>query len=228
MATCRYCGRGGLFRSVDGNGLCTDCRRPVLLSIASTARVVTESLKLTQTGKTLVTRIGRWGTVIEHAERLVAFEQRGIPTITPPPTVVVAQAREERKRALVIGLTEDLDAAESRAELASTPTARLNAFEKVIHLAEQYQRDFSGDEPLRLELAAFEARARNRHHEVRLENMLDVAKKAEFKGQTSKAIDAYRDVLYELQRGLSVGENRAAEIVALERLIAELQATQAH
>ena len=50
--------------------------------------------------------------------------------------------------------------------------------------------------------------------------MLDVARKAQFKGQIAKAIDGYRDVLYELER--DPGEH-TSEIAALESLISELR-----
>ncbi len=222
MATCRYCGKGGIFRSVDGNGLCGDCRRPVLLSITSTKRVIDESLKLAQTGKTLSTRLGRWDIIAEKAEHLVEYERRGIPTITPLPSELITFARGQRRTLLRQGLDDALSAAETRAELAATPSARVNAFAKVVEAVQDARRAADGDRELDAQLEAIEIRARARHREVQLENLVDAARKAQFKGQTSKAVDGYRDVLYELRKDPT---SNAREIQALESLIAQLQAS---
>jgi hypothetical protein len=220
MGTCRYCGKGGLFRAVDVNGLCDGCRRPVLLSISSTRRVLDESIKLAQTGKTLSTRLGRWDLIVEKAEHLLEFERRGIPTFDPPPSQLIVIAKRERRAALIAGLQEELASAEGKVELAATPTARVNAFAKTVEAIQEARRSSVGDEELDRELQALEEKARTRRREVQLENMLDVARKAQFKGQIAKAIDGYRDVLYELER--DPGEH-TSEIAALESLISELR-----
>lgn len=220
MATCRYCGRGGLFRSVDGNGLCADCRRPVALAVSSANRVLTDSLKLAQTGKTLSTRLGRWDLAIEKAEALLEYERKGIPTISPPPSEVLTFAQANRLMAVNEGLEGELQAAESKADLAATPAARLNAFAHAVQAIEDMKRRYKDDTILSAGLDVLERRARARHSEVRLENMLDVARRAQFKGQKAKAIDGYKDVLYELEKDTAT--DHSAEIASLESLIAEL------
>jgi len=220
VATCRYCGKSGIFRTVDANGLCDGCRRPVLLSIASTRRVLDESLRLAQTGKTLSTRLGRWDLIAEKAEHLLEYERRGIPTIDPSPSQLIAYAKRERRTILVEGLDEELASAETKAELAATPSARVNAFAKVVEAVQDARRGAGGDDELEAQLAAIETRARTRHREVQLENLLDAARKAQFKGQTAKAINGYRDVLYELKKEPAA---HRPEIESLESLIAELQ-----
>ena len=223
MATCRWCAQGGIFRAVDRNGLCSNCARPVLLSIQSISRVVDESLRLARTGKTLSTRLSRWQIVIERAENLVEYEERGISTITPLPSQLIVAAKLELARAASEGLREEMRSAESKAGLAATAAARLNAIAKVVQLAEQVNREYGDVDGVEDAVDEIEKQARRRHREVQLENLVDAANKAKFKGQTRKAIDGYREVLYLLKNDEVPDDNQAAEIAALEELVAELE-----
>lgn len=123
------------------------------------------------------------------------------------------------------GLRQELEAAESKSELSGSGTARLTPLAKVVQQAQQMRRRHgSSDGELESQLAQFEAKVRTRHREIQLENLIDAAKKAQFKGQTKKAIDGYREVLYVLKNDPVPDTQQEHEIAALERLIGDLEA----
>jgi hypothetical protein len=141
MATCRYCGRGGLLRHVNTNGLCDGCAPAVEMSIRSKVRVVSESLVLAQNGKTLATRLGRWDLVIERSRQLLLYEVRGIPTMEPLPSALIGKATIERQKAIVVGVLDAIDAAQAK----PTTAQQRRALDKIPRLIDELSAEYGAD-----------------------------------------------------------------------------------
>jgi len=100
MAQCKWCDKRGMFMSVDPNGLCQDCQH-LVVEIQGRARVLEQSMQLAEKGKTFGTRLSRCKLVIEHAEHLVAFERKGVPTVSPSPSHILDEFRALRMQLFV-------------------------------------------------------------------------------------------------------------------------------
>ena len=195
MAKCNYCLKKGFFLSVDKNNLCNECSPSVLSQIENRARIVSESLKLAQTGKTFSTRISRIDVLIDNLDKLQAYEAKNIPTITPTPSLLIQDIRVLRQETITNEINELYTKSVNQAEVAATPTSEYNAlskgFLKVQEILDGYNgedRDF--EQLLRLKLLM---------HKAKIEGYINEARKAEFKGNTKKAIDQYQEALFYIE-----------------------------
>lgn len=196
MAKCRYCRRKGLFLSVDSNGLCGQCRDAVLLSITSHVRVIQESIKIAETTKKFDTKIGRLETIIAMADRLMEYHQKGIPTVSPSPPELAAKTQRILNDVVLERAQEIIDKAVDRSQTAATPTGRLSAISKAQAEIRDLARQYPTNGLQKKEEALSAARLA-----VEVHNHIEAAKKAEFKKQHRKALDAYREALYILTEG---------------------------
>lgn len=185
----------GFFLSVDKNNLCNECSPSVLSQIENRARIVSESLKLAQTGKTFSTRISRIDVLIDNLDKLQAYEAKNIPTITPTPSLLIQDIRVLRQETITNEINELYTKSVNQAEVAATPTSEYNAlskgFLKVQEILDGYNgedRDF--EQLLRLKLLM---------HKAKIEGYINEARKAEFKGNTKKAIDQYQEALFYIE-----------------------------
>jgi len=221
VAKCRYCGKGGWFSSTDANGLCAQCAPAVILQIQSTGRVVVESLKLAQQGKTFKTRLSRCDLLAERAAELLPLEQRGIPTITPPPSELLRHAAELRNEIILESAEQVAKTARDKADVATTSRAKSNAFSsgylKAKDILEQSSEPGSG--------AAILAEMKSGTHRAILDGFLEAARKAEFKGNQKKAIDQYQEALFFIKNDEIPDEQQATEIGVIESAIEKLQSS---
>lgn len=192
MATCRWCGRSGIFLSVSSNGMCGSCEPAVVDSVLTSTRVIEESLGLVKNSKKLETRLSRCDTVIQHAQHLRQYEDRGIPTIDPPPSQLVIDMPKEKDEIVVTTLNNELSELLVTLDPQPSTTVRTNRLLKLLARV----RSFLPQMKSRSDLEQLEQRVLDRIHSAQLQGYLEAAKKAEFKGKTKKAIDHYFDALY--------------------------------
>lgn len=195
MATCKMCNRSGFFLSVNTYNLCTTCNAGMTIEAQSRLRVINDSMKLVDTGKTLETRMSRCDLVIEHAQALMKFEKLGIPVIKPLPSVIVKTYSENKIKILKDALIEESRQALEKVKLAATLNAKVSALSKVILKVADYRKIYPNDNDLRI----IENGLRKTVQEIQLTTYLDIAKKSEFKGNKKKALDNYYEALYFLQ-----------------------------
>lgn len=220
MAQCRWCDKRGFFLSIDSNGLCRDCQ-PLILEVQSRARVLEESMRLVREGKTFGTRLSRCDLVIEHAEHLAKFERKGVPTVSPSPSTIVAEYRELRTRLILEEAERVAEKAREKASIASTPKAKERALAagilKVREVAETLE-DPSG-------VASLEQRLRREIHRVTLDGYLEAARKAEFKGNVKKAVDQYKEALFFIRNDDIDDTQQQSEMNEIEAKLKELGET---
>ena len=192
MGQCRFCGRKGLFLSVDSNGLCGDCAPSIVLDITQRARIINDSLKLARQGKTFLTRLSRCDLLLEHAEHLLQYEQKGIPTLAPLPSEILSDFKPYRDDLILEEAHQAAKKAKAKAQVAATTTSKHNALGSgLLKVKEimQNSSDPSIGETIELELKSL-------IHKAKLDGFLEAARKAEFKGNKKKAIDQYQEALY--------------------------------
>ena len=219
MAQCKWCNKRGLFLSVDSNGLCRNCQ-PRILEIQSRARVLGESMRLAHDGKTFGTRLSRCDLAIEHAEFLSEFERRGVPTVSPSPSVILNEFRTLRTQLVVNEAKTVAGKAFEKSSVASTPKAKERALAagilKIREIAE------SIDE--RAPVSSLEHQLRQEIHRVTLEGYLEAARKAEFKGNIKKAVDQYQEALFFVRNDDIDDAQQQPSIRQIETKLAELGA----
>ena len=91
MAQCKMCGRKGFLLSVDANGLCQSCNPLVVGDVQQRSRIINDCTKLVDKSKNRDTRLSRCNLLIEHAQALLEYEHKGIPTISPSPSQLLSQ-----------------------------------------------------------------------------------------------------------------------------------------
>jgi hypothetical protein len=216
MAQCKWCESSGFFLSVDAYGLCRDCQ-PHLLEISSRAQVLADSMRLAKIGKTFDTRLSRCGVAIEQAEALLKFELKGVGTVSPSPSVILAEYRPLRTNLII----EEAEAVAAKAFEKAGVATSTKAKERALSAGLLKVREVAQHLEDRSRAEGLEQRLRREIHRVTLDGFLEAARKAEFKGNPKKAIDQYQEALYFIRND---GINDEDQRVQIEEIEARLKA----
>ncbi len=217
MAQCRWCDKRGLFLSVDRNGLCRDCQ-PMIIEIQGRARVLENSMKLAREGKTFDTRLSRCDLTIEHAEYLVKFERKEVPTVSPSPSAILTEYRALRTQFILEEANKIAENALEKASVASSPKVKERALTAGVLKLLEIARTLEDSSRVTL----LEQQLRRKIHQVTLEGYLESARKAEFKGNVKKAIDQYQEALFFIQNDDVDDTEQYAEIREIKDKLKQL------
>lgn len=218
MAQCKMCGRKGLFFSVSANDLCNSCEPTVVLDVQQRGRVINDCMKLVAESKKMETRLSRCDLLVEHAQALLEYEHKGIPTMTPSPSQLLAEYTAMRDEIVFEGITAEAEKALAKAEIAATPRTSINEANKALLKIREGRQELRDQ----AKLNQLEARVRHFSHETQLNAYLEAARKAEFKGQKKKALDQYQEALYFLRSDEIDDSLQAGKIGEIEAKISEL------
>lgn len=222
MATCLWCNKAGFFLRVDKNGLCGNCMSFVLMDVEQRARIIKESFNLLTKSKTFKTRLHRCELILEHARELKKYESAGIKTVEPLPSRIIEEYQSTRDNLIIETLDADIEKAVAKSELASSPKIAVNAINACL-LKIRELRGLLNDPD---KVATKEERLKKLAHKTQLNGHLDAARKAEFKGQTKKAIDQYQEALYFLKNDDIDDSKQMKEIQEIETHLAQLQSNK--
>lgn len=216
---CRWCGkRAGWLSPLTPNGVCADCQNAIAIDVAQRVRIIEDSSRLVDEGKKLETRLSRLDLLLEHARVLWEFERRGIPTVDPPPSAIIAEYRDKHDELILDSMGSEARSAIIKSDTATTTRTKLtpltNALAKVRHHKAEV------NDPIRL--FQLEAELTARSNLIQLNDFLDKARKAEFKGQQKKALDQYLEALYFLKTDETDGSLQAEYIEGVEAKVVEL------
>jgi len=220
MATCKWCGKKGFFLSVDRNGLCLPCCRALKLEAESRLRVIRESQDLVNKSKKLDTVLSRIDTIIEHCDALLKYEKAGINIIEPPPSTIIKIANDSRHGAIIKSVKEEVDKHMTKAKVATTPRSQITQASKALEKIEEGKKLLKSPQ----ELDSLKMKVKAFVHTTQLNAYIEAAQKAEFKGQTKKAIDQYQEALYFIKNDDIDNDLQAEEIARFEKKISDLNA----
>lgn len=175
--------------------LCKTCEPTIIREIQSRARIIKDCMKLVDESKNLKTRLSRCDLLIEHAQALLKYQEKGIPTITPSPSQLLAEYSAMRDQIILDSLTAEAEKMLAKAEIEATPRTSINEANKVLLRIQEGKQELQDSS----KLDHLEKRVRRFKHETQLNAYLEAAHKAEFKGQKKKALDQYQEALYFLQ-----------------------------
>jgi hypothetical protein len=218
MGQCRNCGNKGFFLATDQNGLCAYCQRTVLVVVKQNARLIEDSIRLVEEGKTPGTRLSRCDLLLERAEQLLQYEKKGIPTVSPAPSQLITKYRLRRDEIVSEEILAVVEKATEKARIASSPRAKVSTLNNALLKIREIGKGF-GD---RSHLESHETALRGLAHKAQLEGYLDEARKAEFKGNLKRAIDQYKEALYFLKNDDVADDIQQSEISEVEAKIRNL------
>jgi len=203
---------------VDRDGLCAECAATVSRDAANRVRIIQESAKLIDTTRNPETLMRRLQVLSDNLNALLEYESQGISTITPKPSELLAQFEKDRTAAIRNGAEHIVEAALAKAKVTVSQKSGITTIEKALVKLQEF-RSKTGDT---VDLADLEARLTGFIHDIQLEGYLEVAKKAEFKGNRKKAIDAYQEALYLLRTDAIDDAGQAQQISEIEGKIKAL------
>lgn len=218
MAQCKMCGRKGFFLSVSANGLCNSCESIVVMDVQQRGRIVNDCMKLVAESKNMRTRLSRCDLLMDHAQALLEYEHKGIPTLTPSPSQLLSEYTAMRDQIVLEGVTAEVEKALAKAEIAAAPRTSINEANKALLKIREGKQELRDQ----AKLDKLEARVRRFSHETQLNAYLEAARKAEFKGQKKKALDQYQEALYFLRSDEIDDSLQAEKIGEIEAKILEL------
>lgn len=222
MGQCKFCGRKGFFLSVDSNGLCGNCSPSVVLDITQRTRIMSDSLKLAREGKTFSTRISRCDLLLEHAEHLLEYERKGIPTLTPLPSELIEEFKRYRGELVLEEAMQVAEKAKAKAEVAATATSKQNALGAGLLKVREIMQN---NEDV-IAIGGIELELKTLMRKAKLDGFLEAAKKAEFKGNKKKAIDQYQEALYFIRNDDVPDDQQNEEIRQIEAKLKDLGAAK--
>ncbi|MBU4349766.1 hypothetical protein KJ830_03460 [bacterium] len=218
MAQCKMCGRKGFFLSVSEDGLCKSCESIVVMDIQQRGRIINDCIKLVNESKNMSTQLSRYDLLREHAQALLEYEHKGIPTISPSPSQFLSEYTTNRDQIVLEGITAEVEKALARAEIATTPRTSINEANKALLKIREGKKELND----KAKLDQLEDRIRHFSHEKQLNEYLEAARKAEFKGKKKKAIDQYQEALYFLRNDDIEDSLQGEKISKIEAKISEL------
>lgn len=100
MATCKLCSRSGLFLSVNSFGLCGTCNSQLITETKLLLPEINRFMKKADTEANLKKRVECCDRAIVLAQRLIKYENLGISTIKPLPSLIVKTYAENKAKLL--------------------------------------------------------------------------------------------------------------------------------
>jgi len=199
MAQCIWCGGKSLFLSVDKNKLCRNCQGKIYFDLQQRIRIIQDSQKLIEKSKNFNTRIGRIDTLLEHVQALKKYEDKNITTLELPPSEVEKAYLRIRSELIFEDINEEIDKIMNKAKLGLTPRTKMNEANKALVKINERRREIQEEDKITV-IEKKEKEIKTFIHKTQLNEYIEEAKKAEFKGQKSKALDKYQEALYFLQK----------------------------
>lgn len=149
--------------------------------------IINDSIKIVTESKNLDTRLSRLDLLLQHANALLKYEQRGISITDPQPSFFIGKFGGMRDRIIVESLGKAFETASSKAAVATTITSKVNILSKVLLKIREFKAKANHPESL----DALEKQVAAAIQKYQLDGYLNAARKAEFKDQKKKALDQY-------------------------------------
>lgn len=131
MASCKYCGKSGIFLKVSPIGLCGNCEPVITMDIERRAQIIGESTEIIVQSSNIDTILSRFDSVLKHLEYLRNYEEKGIPTFAKPPSESLKSfTPKDRDKLIIYGLEKELEKLKSVLLSLSTTKGKFNRLQK--------------------------------------------------------------------------------------------------
>ena len=89
MARCKACDKKGLFMTVSKTGLCKTCEPSVTADIETHSNIIYEEMHVFERAQGKDDRLAAIDKLLASARHLVAYEDKGLDTCSPPAKLVL-------------------------------------------------------------------------------------------------------------------------------------------
>jgi hypothetical protein len=213
MAQCKLCSRSGWFLSLSHHHLCNSCEPCFQLDLQQRVRIIQDSQKIVESSRSLDTKRSRIQVALDHLKALQNYERHGIETILPPPSEAIRNYERKYQEEIAAYAKIVHEDALAKAGVGTTSKSKIAALSKgLLKLRQLTQHSSSNVRPLTESLQEQIAK-------VTMSDYLEKARKAEFKGQTKKALEQYYEALYFLKHDDVDDRLQTEHIASLEQKI---------
>jgi hypothetical protein len=217
QSQCRLCEKWTTLL-ITSHGLCYDCRNIFEMDVTQRLRIMNDCEKLVDNSKNMNTRLSRCDLLLEHAQALLKYEKKKIPTIKPYPSQYLKEYTAKRSQIILEGITEVVEKALAKAQIATTLSTSITHANKALYEIQEKRQQLSDQSKLN----ELEYQVRTFIHATQLNVYLEAARKAEFKGQKKKALDQYQEALYFLRNDEINDSLQEKEIKEIEKKVSDL------
>jgi len=193
MPQCMNCGKKGFLLSLDQNGLCNACQAIIGSEVVQRVRIIQESQELVKKSANFRTRLSRLDLIISQLEHLIKYEEKGIAIIQPSAKEISQNTISQRQQSIDDEIHRIYDSALQKSGLAGTPSSKISPLLKAIDLLGQLK--LLGESEL---IQSREQSLKTRINWVKFNDIEEKARRAEFKGNSAKALSYYQDALFHL------------------------------
>jgi len=131
MATCKWCGKSGLFLKVTSNGLCKTCDFVIVSETIQKINLINESTEIIGKSSNTDTILSRFDFIVETLNSLHKYELKGITTLKIPPSESLKiMNSNERDNHIVHGLEKELEKLKMDLPVLKTKNGRINKIQK--------------------------------------------------------------------------------------------------
>ncbi|NLI56349.1 hypothetical protein GX420_05175 [bacterium] len=218
MPECKWCGKRGVFLSVNSAGLCMNCASLISFNVKETVRIVNDSLEIIKNSKKIDTRLSRCDLIIEKVKDLLKYENKDIKTIDPKPSVFIEKIYSMKDQIIFEEINNMINELMKKDNLEISIKSKINEANKILLKIidfKKYTRNI-------VILEEFENTLRKYLNETQLNMYLEEAKKAEFLGKKKTALEKYKEALYFLKTDKTEDSLQQDKIKEIESKISEL------
>ena len=142
MATCKWCGKSGIFLKLSNNGLCNTCDLVIISEISQKVQHINESTELINKSSNTETIVSRFDYIVSLLESLQKYEAKGITTLkTPPSKSLKIMSPAERDNHIVYGLEKELEKLKSELIELKTERGRVNRINKFYTRCQEFKNE---------------------------------------------------------------------------------------
>ena len=141
MATCKWCGKSGLFLPLTENGLCKPCDVIIVTELIYATQHINESIDLIKQSSNTDTIVSRFDYIVKLLNSLLKYEKKGITTINPPPSEAIkSYSPAKRDIHIVYGLEKELEKLKLVVVDLKTNSGKVNRVKKFSARCEEYKK----------------------------------------------------------------------------------------
>lgn len=220
MGQCKLCHKSGIFLAINNHGLCPQCANQFALDAKHRMRIIGESAQLVRESKKLEIRLSRLDLLLEHARAMKVYEDIGINLMNPPLSEYLTDWDNYRDHIIAEYLQNEYnEVIDSLSSPTMTTKTKINKITKVMNKVKEYQPKMKNPNNLN----CFFEHSDKAIHSIQYDSFIESAKKFEFKGSNTKAIDQYLEALYFLKNDKIDDDLQKDEIEKIEMKISELR-----
>ena len=150
MIVCRRCNTSGRYLLTNSQGLCKACERTWTKQVEKHGQTIDESMKIIQSTRTLNVRLSHIRIAMRSCQRLHAYEQRNVETITPPPRMMMHRLDRIRTEIIQSFVCDELANASARSQEAKSQAGKISPFDKILRKIVKLRRELSDGSEIEL------------------------------------------------------------------------------